>query len=106
MQDLKTQCSKQADETPAALSVVGGWPSSPGAVGNGVVLGVQLSQRTYSFRRGIRHSRRSLHQQDLARGARVRAVDIHFMVRRHRMHMVGYCRANGLEERSVPCVFF
>ena len=39
MQDLKTQCSKQADETPAALSVVGGWPSSPGAVGNGVVLG-------------------------------------------------------------------
>ena len=57
----------------------GGWPSSPGVVGNRVVLGFKLSQWTYSRRRGIRDCCRSLYQQDLARGSRVRAVDSNFM---------------------------
>ena len=63
----------------------GGGPSSPGAVRNRVVLGVQFSQWTYSLRRGIRHCCRSLHQQDLARSARVRAVDSDFMDLSHRL---------------------
>ncbi len=56
-----------------------GRPGAPGSLGDGSILGLQLSQRAYSGRRGIRYRRRSLREPDQACGAQARAVDSDLM---------------------------